>query len=86
MRQKPRKVARNGCLRVLEGEKPQNWGRIVTFLLSIFDNLLMFFDNFWILEREIFEGETVRLTGDIGTMQLYEVIMEENKLDRLDLD
>lgn len=43
----------------------------------------MFFDNFWILERGIFEGETVRLTGDIGTVQLYEVIMEGNKLDRL---
>ena len=56
MRQKPRKVARNGCLGVLEGEKPQNQGRIVTFLLLVFDNLLMFFDNFWILEVEIFEG------------------------------
>lgn len=44
----------------------------------------MFFDNFWILERGIFEGETVRLTGDIGTMQVYEVVMEGNKIDRLD--
>lgn len=80
MRQKPRKVVRNGCLGVLEGEKPQNWGRIVTFLLSIFDNLLMFFDNFWILEWGIFEGETVRLRG---TVQLYGVIMEGKKIDRL---
>lgn len=68
---------------MLEGEKPQNWGRIVTFLLLVFDNFLMFFDNFWILDWEIFEGETVRLTGDIGTVQLYEVVMEENKIDRL---
>ena len=24
--------------------------------------------------------------GDIGTVQLYEVVMEEKKIDRLDLD
>ena len=28
----------------------------------------------------------MRLTGDIGTVQLYEVVMEENKIDRLELD
>lgn len=44
----------------------------------------MFFDNFWILDWEIFEGETARLRGDIRTVQLYEVVMEGNKLDRLE--
>ena len=40
----------------------------------------MFFDNFWILDWEIFEGETVRLRE---AMQLYEAVMEGKKIDRL---
>lgn len=48
---------------MLEGEKSQNWGRIVTFLLLVFDNLLMFFDNFWILDWGIFGGRDSEADG-----------------------
>ena len=55
----------------LKEEKPQNRGRIVTFLLSIFDNLLMFFDNFLDFgEGDFLREERREADGDIGTVQL----------------
>lgn len=70
----------------LKGEKPQNRGRIVTFLLSIFDNLLCFSIIFWIGRGRFLREERREADGDIGTVQLYWVVMEESKIDRLYLD
>ena len=43
----------------------------------------MFFDNFWILDWEIFGVRDVRLRE---AMQVYGVVMEGKKLERLELD